>query len=78
MSKRENQLEDCLYRAVGSELALLRAITPVHEAVSQAADFMEENWNDLAHVEITLSIRECRAIRRAIEQAALPKPELDQ
>lgn len=67
--QRVSELESLLARSRISEAQLLRAIEPVYEAFSQSADIMADNWDELAHVEITLSIRECRKIRKAINEA---------
>lgn len=53
------------------ERAAAVAIKPVLEAVanSNGSDFMDSSWNPDAHVEVTLTISECRALRAAFAAA---------
>lgn len=56
-------------RLIAAAPQLLAACEPVDAAAAMKTPFWEEDWNPDAHVEITLTIAECRAIRAAIAKA---------
>ena len=51
---READLADQLAEAV-------RVIEPVKREADNREDYMHPSWNDDAHIELTLTVRECRA-----------------
>lgn len=44
-----------------------KALEPIHSALSNKADFEHDFWNPDAHIEITVTIAEARAIRAALK-----------
>lgn len=48
---------------------MLAALLPVLAEAKEKADFEHDSWNPKAHVEITLTIAECRAIAEAVAAA---------
>ncbi len=48
---------------------LLEACKPVIREAKERADYMHDSWNEDAHVELTLTIKEIRAIHAAIALA---------
>ena len=51
---------------------LRKALKPVFKAASHE-DFMHDSWDVNAHVEITLTIGECRAIALALKKTLHPE-----
>ncbi len=49
--------------------SLLEACKPVIREAKECADYMHDTWNEDAHVELTLTIKEIRAIHSAIALA---------
>lgn len=56
-------------RLWGERDELLAACKPVIREAEQRADFHFPDWNEDAHIELTLTIREIRAIAAAVEKA---------
>lgn len=56
-------------RCVNCHDDLLAACRPVLAEANERADYMHDTWNPEAHVELTLTIAELRAIRAAVAKA---------
>lgn len=53
-------------RLTAENAALRAAVKPVEAAAAHKVRFWEDDWNPLYHIEVTLTVAECRAIRAAL------------
>lgn len=73
--RRERDYSDDDYRAqanarlIGAAPDLLAAIRPVLAEAKERADYLHDTWNLDAHVELTLTIAELRAMHEALVKA---------
>ena len=59
-------------RIKASNAEILEALAPIKTAIEDKEDVRHDSWNPEAHVELTLTIAECRAVLAAIEKAKRP------
>ena len=57
----------CLICRLEERDALIEAAKPILQEMKDKADFNHKTWNPDAHVEITVTIAECRALQLAAE-----------
>lgn len=69
--------KDATIAAQAEAIRLLRkALAPVDADAAERVSFWEDDWNPEYHVNVTLTVAECRAIRNALAATA-PKETSD-